>query len=167
MPSSDKEVFDLIRRDPESSTELDFLTYAMYAFEKYQWFDHFESLNGRLPERGEIDAWIGQLTEFRFRSMREEAARLFDEAARTYLSDYIAEEKRLAIERSIVAEVKASGGFWRQMSIALMTAILAPLIIGAMIAAALTYDKLTPTASEVAKTLQRPADPAQAKPTTP
>jgi len=83
--------------------------------------------------------------------MREDAARLFDKAARQYLADEIEQHKRNAVRDSILVEVKSAGAFWKQMAIALVTAILAPLIIGAMIAAALTYDRVAPTATALSQ----------------
>jgi hypothetical protein len=81
--------------------------------------------------------------------MREEAARLFDAGARVYLSAEIEAQKEAAVRSSILGEVKAAGAFWRQMTIALGTAILAPVIIGGLIAAALTYDRMAPSATDI------------------
>jgi hypothetical protein len=77
--------------------------------------------------------------------MRNEAAGFFDTAAREYLEDEIEAAKRGVLDAEILKEVKAGGNFWRQIWIALVTAILAPLIIGGRIAAAIAYNDRFPT----------------------
>lgn len=154
MPKDDRDVFDYFRADQDSPIEIDLPTYALYAFEKYQWHEQFQLEHGRPPDPADIDRWINDITPNRFKNMREEAARLFDNSARTYLADEIEAQKQQAVRSSILNEVKAAGAFWRQMAVALVTAILAPLIIGGLIAAALTYDRVIPSASEISRLMK-------------
>jgi hypothetical protein len=88
--------------------------------------------------------------------MREEAVRFFDNAAREYLAEEMEEAKEAVFQDTIIREVKAAGGLWRQLFLALIAAILAPLIIGAMIAVAITYDKFYPTIGSVSEHLAKP-----------
>lgn len=162
-PTNDKEVFDLFQADADTPLSLDFITYAIFSFEKYQWHMHFEAMNARPPTQVETDGWIAQLTAFRFSGMREEAARFFDAAAREYLREEMQADRERAVASSIVAEVRAAGAWWRQLAIALATSILAPIIIGGMIAAALTYDRTAPTPTDLSRRLAPPAGPENSR----
>ena len=98
--------------------------------------------------------------------MREEAVRFFDSAARVYLADEMEAAKAAVFQDTIIREVKAAGGLWRQLFLALIAAILAPLIIGAIIAVAISYDKFYPTIGSVSDHLAKPspATPDQIRP---
>lgn len=133
MPSNDREVFDHLRSGNEAAQQIDFLAYALFAFEKSEWISHFEARGGRPPNQDEIDAWIGDITTYQFNGMRQKAADLFDAAARTYMRDEIEGLEERALNSAIVAEVKAAGVWWKQFLMALAMAILAPLILGAVI----------------------------------
>jgi hypothetical protein len=89
MPNSDIEVFEFLTSSSEN--EIDFLTYALFAYRKREWLNHFQSNNDRNPSQSEIDSWISQLTEYEFREMRVKAAQYFDNAANAYLQRYIEE----------------------------------------------------------------------------
>jgi hypothetical protein len=153
VPRSDREVFEYFRASTSAPIEGVLLTYALYAFEKFQWHAQFEHDHGAPPSETDSERWIIDITPSRFANMREEAARVFDSSARKYLFNDIEAQKEEAVRTSILNEVRAASSFWRQLSTALITAILAPLIIGGMIAAALTYDHVAPLAGEVAKRL--------------
>jgi hypothetical protein len=163
VPKSDREVFEYFRASTTAPIEGVSLTYALYAFEKFQWHAQFEQEHGTPPSELDSERWILDITPSRFASMREEAARVFDSSARKYLFNDIEAQKQEAVRTSILAEVKAAGSFWRQLATALITAILAPLIIGGVIVAALTYDHFAPLTSDVAKRLGAP--PASQVPT--
>jgi hypothetical protein len=154
MINDDREIFLHISNNDKTSLETDFMTYAVYAFEKYQWVEQCRLRIGAFPTETETNRWISEITDYRLASFREEAARLFDAGARNYLKDELEVEKRRAVDESILNEVKASGSFWRQIGIALITSILAPLIIGAMIVAALAYERVMITATGVSQHLQ-------------
>jgi hypothetical protein len=81
--------------------------------------------------------------------MRDEAIRFFDKAARAYLADEVEDLKKQVFQDTIIREVKAAGGFWRQLALAVIGAVLSPLIIGLVIASALLYDKWYPTIGSV------------------
>ncbi len=53
MPANDREVFAYFRNQKETSTEIDHLAYASYAYDKYQWMERFEELNQRAPTLAE------------------------------------------------------------------------------------------------------------------
>jgi hypothetical protein len=162
MPGNDREVFEYLKADQQTAVEIDFLTFAIFAHERQQWCELFETNNGRPPTQPEIDQWISQITDWRFGQMREEAIRFFDIAARAYLSDEVEAAKDEVLQNTIIREVKAAGGFWRQLALALVAAVLAPLIIGGFIAAAIVYDKFYPTISSVSERFAKP--PAQTEP---
>lgn len=164
MPANDREVFELLTSDPDTATEIDHLTYAIFANEKQQWIKLFEKRHGRPPDQMEIDEWISNLTEWRFSQMRQEAVQFFDNAARHYLEEEISNGKEEVLRSALIREVKAAGSFWKQLAIALATAILAPLIIGAVIAFALTYDRMAISINSVSGRLQPPVGGEQAQP---
>lgn len=149
MPSTDREVFAYLTSDPDTSGELDFLTYAFYGYEKFQWLGHYEQARGKPPDAAEIERRIADITTARFINMRQQAGACFNDAAPNYLRDDIGAQKEAAVRASILGDVRAAGAFWRQMAVALVTAILAPPIIGAVIGAALTHDRIIPTATDL------------------
>ena len=153
MPANDSEVIEYLSADQSTPIEICLLTYAIFAHEKQERIKLFEQ-RGRPPTQEEIDDWISNLTEWRFSQMRQEAIQFFDTAARGYLQDEIAAGKDEVLRSALIREVRAAGSFWKQLSIALVTAILAPLIIGAVIAFALTYDRIAPTLGGISGRLQ-------------
>lgn len=163
MPASDREVWDFLREDQTLSAELQYITYAIFSFEKYDWVCLHEAAAGGPPTQQEVDHWIAQITPNRFSDMREKAASLFDNAARRYLAEEIVGQRQDAVNTSILAAVRSASAFWKQVALALIAAILAPLIIGAMIVLAHNYDRFYPTASEIS----RSAPPAPAVPSAP
>ena len=148
MPDNDREVFERLTVGDAESVE-DFLTYAIFAFQRREWVNHFTARNGTPPAAADIEAWIGNLTDYDFDQMRTRAAGVFDLAARAYMApdieaaredglrDALLREVRGATDLqkselgAAVATVKAAGSFWTQLGVALLTAIIAPLIIGA------------------------------------
>jgi hypothetical protein len=154
MPNNDRQVFRYLSEDETTPVEIDYFTYAIYTVEKYEWFTHVENETGKPPTQQEIDRWISQITPFRYGNMREKAAQLFDEAARRYLHPEIERQKEAAVRESILSEVRAAGAFWKQLTVALITAVLAPIIIGGVIAAVLTYDRIMPAATDIQNRLR-------------
>ena len=41
MPSNDIEAFEYVVSDKETALEIDYLTYAMFAYKKQKWIEHF------------------------------------------------------------------------------------------------------------------------------
>jgi len=163
MPSNDREVFDHLRSGDEAAQQIDFLAYALFAFEKSEWISHLEAKRGREPDQGEIGTWIGDITRYQFNGMRQKAADLFDAAARAYMRDEIEGIEERALNSAIVAEVKAAGVWWKQFLMALAMAILAPLILGAVIVFG-NWFSLYPTPSDFAHRIEPPAPAAPAAP---
>ena len=93
MPDGDREVFDYFRSAESTSAEIDYLAFASYSYDKFDWMDHFEGLNGRSPTAEEVQNWVRQLPPARLDEMREWAETFFDRAARAYLESEI--KKRL------------------------------------------------------------------------
>ncbi len=164
MPSNDREVFDHLRSGDEAAQQIDFLAYALFAYEKSEWISHFEAKRGQVPNQAEIDAWIGDITTYQFTGMRQKAADLFDAAARTYMRDEIEGLEERALNSAIVAEVRAAGVWWKQLLTALAMSILAPLILGAIIVFGHGVS-LYPTPSDVAHRIE-PSIPDAASPPT-
>jgi hypothetical protein len=155
MPSNEREVFDYLTSNDSTTSEEDFLTFAVFAFERREWMAQFEKSHSRPPTQEDIDRWISELSDWQFAQMRSHAAGMFDAAARAYLKDEIEEASNKARDAEIITQIKAAtGGFWRQLGLALITAILAPLIIGAMIVSANYYSHFFPTPSDVSNKVQ-------------
>lgn len=145
MPNNDTEVFDHLLSDEKTDVEIDYLTYAIFGFRKRQWIDHFKSRNdGRPPSQAEIDGWISELTNYDFIRMRSEAADIFDVAAREYLEDDITRQKQEAVDSSILSEIKKFTSPVRHIAIALLMAIVAPIILGGIIFFYSLFDKSFP-----------------------
>lgn len=176
MPSNDREVWVAIVSGNGDAPELNYLTYAIYSFEKYEWFDQTERAKGKPPTAGEINDWIVQITETRIKAWRESAARTFDLAARTYMRDEVTRERQAAVEDRLISTVKVSldsfskelgksGSLWRQIIIGFFIAILSPIILGVIILALQAADRW-PTPGGVAQSVGgRP--PAATPSTTP
>jgi hypothetical protein len=167
MPANDREVFEYLKADDSTPIEIDLLTFAIFAHERQQWCELFKQQKSEDPTQVEIDDWISQITEWRFGQMRDEAARFFDIAARDYLSGEVEAAKKAVFEDTIIREVKAAGGFWRQLALALIAAVLAPILIGAIIASALLWDRTAPTITAISEKMQpsakstQPSEPKQ------
>jgi hypothetical protein len=132
MPTNDREVFDKFTSDAETPAEIDFLTYAIFAFHKREWIQLFESQhNNQTPTQQEIENWIANITQRQYDDMREDAERFFDAASRIYLADEIEEQKSKA--ESILSEIKHYSSPWRHIGMALIFAIVAPIILGGVI----------------------------------
>jgi hypothetical protein len=147
MPRNDREVWELITKDDGS--EIAYLTYAIYAFEKYDFAKHFETIHGRPASQDDVDRWIAQVTPARFASMRLKAADLFDRAARAYLAADIEEQKRAAVNASIASTLLSASSWWKQLGIAVVTAVVTPIVLGAAIVSIIHYDEYFPNASSL------------------
>ncbi|WP_152047136.1 hypothetical protein [Aureimonas psammosilenae] len=145
MPRNDQETFAHLISNPNVSYEINLLSYALFADEKAKWVEHFTALHGSQPSSADTENWVSNITDQHFEHMRLKAARFFDAAAREYLAKEFDQEKKEVLQSKIISEVKAAGAFWRQMAIAILTAVLAPVIIGGIIAAFLAYNEVFPT----------------------
>jgi hypothetical protein len=145
MPNNDIDVFDYLRANTETPLEIDYLTYAMFAYKKAQWIDHFKSRNAdRHPTPQEIDGWITELSDYDFYQMRTEAADFFHNAAEEHLKDYIEQQKKEVLDSAIIADVRRFTSPMRHLGIALLMAIVAPIILGGIIFFASLFDKSFP-----------------------
>lgn len=159
MPSNDREVFDhLTATGNEYGAHIDLLTYANFAAEKKEWMLLFESKNERPPDQSEIDGWISGVSEYQFNRMRSAAIDFFAEAAESYLQDRMKEHKAEIMTSTVISEVKAANVWWKQLSFALITALISPILLGLILVGTGAYARLVPTAQDVAKWMdQRPA----------
>lgn len=154
---SDREVFDSLLALKDTSREVSFITYAIFAQERSEWIRHFEAQNGTTPTQADIDRWIANLTDYQFAGMRDRAVNMFDEAARLYLRDEMDLAEERALHSAIVSEVKAASVWWKQLAIALAMSIVAPLLLGVILAAGYYYS-LIPSPADVARKIEaRPA----------
>ena len=160
MPSNDREVFQHVQSKDETELASDFMTYAVFAGEKQQWMELWESKHQRPPTQDEIDNWISNLTDSQFTAMRASADVFLGTVIEDYTKERIEAERVDILRNAIVREVRSAGVWWRQLAIALITAILAPLIIGAVLAAGFYFSHL-PTPADVAKGLEGPTPPAR------
>ncbi len=134
MPANDRQVFEKLTSEGGPESHLNFLAYALFAFHKSKWIELYKSThNGQEPQQAEIDDWISNITDFQFNDMKLEAGRLFDVAARDYLEDEIQEEKEQAVSASILSEIKRFTSAWRHLGVALLMAIVAPVLLGGIV----------------------------------
>jgi hypothetical protein len=111
MPKSDLEVFERLTQDADTATEIDFIAYAMFAFEKKEWIEHHVKISGHPPTQEQIDSWISNITDFQFQNMREKAIDFFDDSARNYLEEEIAQAKHNTVHLMIrIAFLMLAGG---------------------------------------------------------
>ncbi len=72
-----------------------------------------------------------------------------DAAAHEYVAEETAEFEKNVLHAAIVREVRAASNIWRQLGLALLTSILAPVLLGAIILFGLTYDEWFPTIRDI------------------
>jgi anti-sigma-K factor RskA len=156
MLSNDREVFDKLTGDSGTAGAEDFITYALFAHERREWVTHHTATHGQPPTAAEVEVWIGNITDYQFDQMRIRAASFFDVAARAYMAEEIEQARQDTLKSSVVKEVKAAGNFWRQLFIATVTAIMAPVIIGLIVVAALRSEAFVPSIAGTRDKLQSP-----------
>lgn len=163
MPNNDREVFEHLTSTEGTSLQIDFLTYAVFASEKREWIKLFESRNaGRSPSQSDIDNWISNLTDSQFTGMRIGAQGFFVEAANSFFEDRLEAERAEILRSAVVREVKSASAWWKQLVMALITAIVAPLILGGLLAAGYFWS-LLPSPGDLANRLR----PHQVEPVIP
>lgn len=145
MPASEREVYEHLLSRADSARAVTMIAYAVFAEERKHWVELYRARNGREPPQSEIYEWVANLPDVRLKKLLDEAATYFDGAARSYLRSEIDGLRDQLLETEIVRQVRAASGWWRQLAIALMTAILAPLLIGAVIVFALAYGTALPS----------------------
>jgi len=133
MPSTDREVFEYFQSKPETPVEVDYLAYAKYAYDKYEWMQKFEEINKREPNVEEENNWIAHLPDSKLDETHNDAFGFFELAARKYMEDEIEEEKKSAINSSILMEIRNFTSFWRNLPANLMIGIFASLIFSVLI----------------------------------
>jgi hypothetical protein len=142
MPDNDMEAFEYVVSNSETALEIDYLTYAMFAYKKRMWLEHFKRHNNdQMPTQAQIDGWISQLSDYDFLQMRNEAAGFFDDSAKEYLREYTAERERTAVNDSILRQVKSYANPWKDILITIICAIVAPLILGTALFIFSIFDK--------------------------
>lgn len=180
MLTSDREVFEKLVTDTNHPDFSNYLTYALFASDRRDWIAYMTAETGDAPGDEAIAAWTSNVTPSTLDQLRTRAATIFDVAAQDYMAPAIEQARQETLQSSVLrevsgateaqkaglaatlAEVQAAGSFRKQFSIALLTAILAPLLIGAIIATALVYNDRFMTIRGIA-TVAEPA-PAPATP---
>lgn len=163
MPTNDLEVFEELISDEGTQLEIDYLTYAIYAYRRMRWSDRFVETHGNAPTQQDIDAWITSLSDHEFERMRDEAIDTFHAAAVRYMTEDLQKAKEQgsqesfaasAIEikdqmRSVITLVRNVGSIRSQLIAALVTAIATPIILGGTILFLKTYDQNMPSALRI------------------
>ena len=110
MPDADRRVFDYFAENAETAREVDYLTYASYAFSKFEWSRKYLEQNGREPTQAEMDKWADELPDSRLDEIHDAASRVFQSAAQAYMADQVREATRRAVLTSIDTEIKRHNG---------------------------------------------------------
>jgi hypothetical protein len=166
MSTNDRDLWTEISSVNSGFRELNYLTYAIYSFEKFEWYEQVSSQRGTPPSEQELNEWISQITGTRIKVWGESAARTFDAAARTYLKDEIDKRCQEAAQNGVISRIKEemanfkttlesstkdvrkSSSFPTVLFISLVTAILTPIILGLAIVGVRAAD-LWPTPSQI------------------
>jgi hypothetical protein len=171
MPINDLEVFDRFLAEDGTDIEIDYLAYAVFAFRKACWSDRWLEVNGNPPNQQEIDTWITGLSEYDFSRMRDEAVDVFDIAARRYMREDIEQAREEGCKESYastIVEVKSQiisvGRFRNQLLIALMTAIMTPIILGGSIILLRAFEDYMPKIFQISGGTQSTNPPAASPP---
>lgn len=154
MPVNDREVFEKLTGGGDAPSVDNFITYALFAFERREWINHHAGTKGEPPSDADIETWISNISDYQFEQMRARAASFFDVASREYMADEMEAARQEVLKSAVVKEVKAAGNFWRQLFIATATAIIGPVIIGLIIVAALKSEAVLPTITGSQKYIQ-------------
>ena len=89
MPGNDREVFEYLTSNPNTLSEIDYLTYALFAQDKKEWIAHWEDQRGIPPSQADIDGWIANLSPHHFAVLRQRAVDFFDTAAHDYTTTWL------------------------------------------------------------------------------
>src|SRR4051794_25507056 len=108
MSNNERELFDYLTSAEGTSSEVDFLAFAVFAFERREWMAQFEKRYEKPATQEDIDRWVSELSEYQFAQMGSNAIGMFDAAAREYLKDDIEKARREGMEAAIVSKVKAA-----------------------------------------------------------
>ena len=168
MPNNDREVFDKLAGSDEDVLIGEWLAYAVFAFDRRQWMRHHEDRTGQSPSVEQIDGWIANISDHQFDQMRGRAVAFFRDAAREYMEEEVVQARDDALQDGILrevrgatevqksglaatlAEVRSAGSFWKQLGLQLLTAILAPILIGSAFALTLVAADKFPSPKQVA-----------------
>jgi hypothetical protein len=150
------EVFDHLIANEETPGEIDYLTYAIFAYRRVNWSERYIERHGKQPGQTEIDEWIAGLSEYDFERMREEAIEFFDAAASRYMRDEIlkarnegAKESFAETAEQIKTQIQNLGRLRNQLVTALITAIITPIILGGSIFFIRTFEQYMPSATHI------------------
>ena len=120
MPKNDKEVWELITKDDGS--EIAYLTYAIYAFEKYRFREALRDNPRQAGKPGRGRRWITQVTP-RFASMRLRRPTCSTGLQRLTWPR-ISRSKIAAVNASIASTLRSASSWWKQLAIAVVTAVI-------------------------------------------
>lgn len=147
MPANPREVFDFLTKESgeEHPQEVNLLAYGAFAAELYEWVEHEEHRQGRSPTEDEVNAWIAQLPDNRLRRIRDEALESFGLAAKEFLRPEVERQRREAVERSILAEVRRFTGGLRSFGLNVAAGLVAAVIFAALALGFYYYVKADPS----------------------
>ncbi len=187
MPANLREVYAHLVQHEENKTTRDvtgLIAFGLFCNKLESWIARQQDLDGRPPDQDEIDRHIRKdFGDDDYASFREQALGLFGTAALDFLQEDIREAEESAVANSILGAVESrlaatdaavraqlgsmevviarSGGFKRQVLIAIATAATVPLVLGVGIGGAQwalqKYDSAMPTASQTYRDLSSSA----------
>jgi hypothetical protein len=92
-------------------------------------------MHGRSPTDAEIETWIMNLTDRQLARYISSASELFDDAARTYLAEELATEQNKSFQAKVLTTIEKGSSWKRQLLLALIAIVGAPIILGIVLAA--------------------------------
>jgi hypothetical protein len=172
MPTTDREVLSHFSDQAEDrGTAL--LAYGLFAEEKARWAGQFAAQNKTMPTNNQERAWIRNLTAEYFARRLADAKTLFEAYAynrkdsitpeRAAMSKMISELSELKsriysemrdVGATIAFDVRSGDTFWKQLRLALASAILSPVILALFIAFAGAYHQHLPYWDDLKNRLQ-------------
>jgi hypothetical protein len=162
------------------------IAFGLFWDELEEWRLHRTRQGGAEPTGDDIDRHIqGDLPDRYFSELRAKALQLFGEGAVDFLSSQIEQERRDAVESSILSAVQArlaeanasissrlaqveatvarGSSWWRQFGMALLLSVIVPVVLGLTLVGIGAFDRLFPSPSEIGGAVT-PQEPTPARP---
>jgi hypothetical protein len=136
MPATEPEVFDTLLSS-QKPQEVVLLAYGLFGQKKVEWERYIQQQSGQRPTRPQVDSWISNLPHGTYNGYLTQAEQLLSRR-----SNPITEMHRVGEE--IIAKVADANSFLKQLRLAVATSILSPIIIGGLIAIAVSYHAFAP-----------------------
>lgn len=146
MPSDSREVFELFTKDNDPRDATPLLAYGIVESEKYEWMEHRREQTGTYPTASDVDTWISEKPPQYFDRTLENAFRWMDEFARNLLADEIEEQRKIAAESAVLAEIRQQGSFWQRAKVGVFSGFLSAVIFSLLlyVFAILVFSDISP-----------------------